>query len=458
MKPSKSGRASERGASPRGAWGRLWRRGARSSHAPTFHVLTLHVVLTLCTACLASAQPLSIRTLAGGSTQGATNGYGSNARFSHPLALTVDAVGNVFVTDTENSTIRKITPDGYASTFAGRAGSPGTNDGPGASARFSAPQGIAADNAGQLYVADTANHIIRKLTPEGTASTLAGVPGEANSFDGLGANARFYHPEGLAVGADGNLYVADAWNHTIRRVTPAGLVSTFAGLAGSFGAADGTNSKARFNRPAAIAADALTNLFVADSFNHTIRKISPSGAVTTIAGLAGVWGNTDNTNSAARFYLPQGISISPSGDLFVADSGNQTVRKISLLGTNWVVSTVAGLSGLAGNTNGTGTLAQFSVPAGIDFDGAGALYVADLGNNKVRTTRVVPPILQVTRQGANFVLSWPTSSEGFVLEQTLILASPSVWSPATNNIVTLGDNFVRTNALPAPVFYRLQFP
>jgi sugar lactone lactonase YvrE len=404
------------------------------------------------------AQPLTIRTLAGNGTPGATNGFGSNARFSHPSGIVVDSAGNVYVADTENNTVRKITADGLASTFAGLAGASGSSDGPAAIARFYGPQAVAADNAGGLFVADTANGTIRQVTPTGVTSTFAGAPGEFNSFDGAAASARFYHSEGLAVGADGNLYVADTWNHTIRKLSAGGAVSTVAGLAGNFGAMDGTNSKARFNRPVGIAVDGATNLFVADSFNHTIRKITPAGSVTTIAGLAGVWGSSDGTNNSARFYLPQGIGIAANGDLFVADSGNQTVRKVAASGTNWVVSTVAGASGLVGLINGAGTNARFDFPTALALDANGSLYAADSANNTIRTTRIVPPTLQFTLAGARLVLSWPSSAEGFVLEHSPALGSPAVWSPATNGIVTVADNFMRTNALSGTENYRLHLP
>ena len=196
-----------------------------------------------------------------------------------------------------------------------------------------------------------------------------------------------------------------------------------------------------------------------DSLNHTIRKITPSGTVSTIAGLAGVWGDADGSNSAARFFQPQGIIALGTNTLFVVDSGNQTVRKISASGTNWVVSTVAGLTGSAGSTNGTGTAAQFYFPAGLTLDGAGYLYVADSGNNTLRTTRVVPPTLQFTSAGNQLILSWPVSSGGFVLETTPTLAMGAVWSPVTNGVAMLGDNFVRTNsASNAAAFYRLHHP
>jgi len=425
---------------------------------PPLFKLVAVAALTLASAAGAHAQALPIRTLAGGATPGATNGFGSNARFNHPNAVAADSAGNLYVADTENSTVRKISAEGYVSTLAGLAGNYGSADGGGATARFYGPQGIAADSAGQLYLADTANSTIRTVTPAGAVSTFAGAPGDFNSFGGAGANAQFCHPEAVAADPGGNLYVADTWNHTIRKITPAGLVSTLAGLAGNLGSVDGTNSKARFYRPAGIAVDSATNLFVADMFNHTLRKITPAGRVTTIAGLSGVWGSADGTNSAARFYLPQGISVAANGDLLVADSGNQTLRRVSPDGTNWVVSTVAGLTGLAGSTNGTGDNARFYFPAAIALDREGYLYVADAANNLIRTTRVVPPTLQFTALGNQFVLSWPVSADGFVLEISAAVGAAAAWSPVTSGIVTLGDNFICTNTLIGPAYYRLHLP
>jgi sugar lactone lactonase YvrE len=405
------------------------------------------------------SQPLSIHTLAGSTHQGATNGFGSHAHFRHPHGVAADATGNVYVADTENSTIRKITPDGFVSTFAGWAGNFGSANGTGTNAQFYGPQGIAADSAGFLYLADTANATIRKISPAGTVSALAGAVGNFNSFDGAGTDAQFYQPEGVAVDNGGDVYVADAWNHTIRKITPAGVVSTLAGLAGNFGAADGPNSKARFNRPSGIALDTTTNLFVTDSLNHTIRRITPGGTVGTIAGLAGVWGSADGTNNTARFFQPQGIFVLNSSSVFVVDSGNQTLRKISAVGTNWVVSTVAGWPGNAGYADGTGDAAQFYFPAGLALDGAGCLYLADAGNNTIRTTRVVPPTLLFTAGGNQLILSWPASANGFGLETTTTLSTGTVWTPLTNGVVVLGESLVLTNALNGPSgYYRLHKP
>jgi DNA-binding beta-propeller fold protein YncE len=189
------------------------------------------VGMTLASLAAANAQVVAIRTLAGTATPGATNGFGSNARFNHPSAIAADAAGNVYIADTENGTIRKISSDGFVSTFAGLAGNYGSADGGGATARFFGPEGIVADNSGQVFVADTANSTIRKITAAGVVSTFAGAAGVSNSLDGAAANARFFHPEGLALDAGGNLYVADTWNHTIRRITPGGIVTTLAGSA-----------------------------------------------------------------------------------------------------------------------------------------------------------------------------------------------------------------------------------
>ncbi|HOX55930.1 MAG TPA: NHL repeat-containing protein [Candidatus Paceibacterota bacterium] len=420
---------------------------------------TLACSLWLACSTTARSQSLAINTLAGNATQGSADGFGSSARFNLPLGVTAENAGNIYVADTANSTIRKITPAGAVSTFAGLAGTFGSADGAGTNGRFYGPQGIAVDSVGFIYVADTANATIRRISPEGTVSLFAGSTGNANSLDGTGANAYFHQPEGLAVDGDDHVYVADAWNHTIRKITPAGVVTTLAGLAGNLGSADGTNSKARFNRPAAIALDGAANLYVTDSLNHTIRRITPGGAVSTIAGLAGVWGSADGTNSTARFFHPQGICAADAATLFVVDSGNQALRKLAANGTNWVVSTVAGLPGIAGFADGTGSAAQFGLPVGAALDAAGNLYLADSGNNAIRTTAVVEPLLQFSVAGNELALAWPSYLTGFVLETAGTVAAGAVWTPLTNGIAMAGNNFIlTTNMAGAAAFYRLHKP
>jgi sugar lactone lactonase YvrE len=343
------------------------------------------------------------------------------------------------------------------STIAGSPGNAGSADGVGTNAQFHAPQGIAVDAVGNLYVADTANATIRKITPAGVVTTLAGAAGSVNSFDGSGSGARFNQPQAVAADTAGNVFVADTMNHTLRVITPAGAVSTLAGLAGYPGSADGTDSKARFNRPAGIACDGSTNLFVTDFLNHTIRRITPDGIVSTIAGVAGVWGDADGTNRAARFFQPHGIAADSAGNLLVADSGNQTLRRISASGTNWVVTTVAGFPGRAGNRDASGSATRFYFPAGAARDGTGQLYVADLGNHSIRTDRLVPPTLRVLLSAGQLVLSWPASAGGYVLETAPRLVTGTAWTSLTNGVVATADGFVLTNTVSVKAgFYRLR--
>src|SRR5581483_9068892 len=241
------------------------------------------------------------------------------ARFRGPQGLVIDSHGNLFVADGGNNTIRMVTPEGLVSTFAGLAGASGSADSAGNAARFFAPFGLAQDKAGNLYVAELGNCAIRKISPSGAVTTLAGLANEAGKVDGVGVNAQFRNPEGLAVDFAGNVFVADTGNSAIRKITPDGRVTTFAGESGKIGNADGAGSLARFWQPCGIATDNSGNLFVSDTWNNTIRKITPAGVVTTIAGLAGNPGNVDGVGADARFDQPQGLAVGPDGAIYVAE-------------------------------------------------------------------------------------------------------------------------------------------
>ena len=342
-----------------------------------------------------------VTTLAGSASIGSDDG--SSARFNWPSGAAMDSAGNSYVADTGNGTIRMVTSTGMASTLAGSAGNFGSTNATGGNARFYGPQAVAVGFSGNLYVADTANHTIRKITSSGVVSTLAGLAGTNGLSDGTGSSARFNAPQGLAVDSSGTVYVADTWNHTIRKVTSAGVVTTLAGLPGYYGDIDGTSpgsgtNTARFYCPSAVAVDGSGNAYVADTRNHTIRKVTSAGVVSTLAGLSGVWGSADGTNSSARFYQPQSITVDSSGNLYVLDSGNQTVRMIAPVGTNWVVTTIAGQADVSGSADGTGCNAQFFYPGCIGMNGAGSFCIADWGNNTIRAgvsslNVIVPPAI-----------------------------------------------------------------
>ena len=323
-----------------------------------------------------------VTTLAGSADQpGSVNVTGNEARFSSPVGVAVNSAGNVYVADTDNSTIREVTSNGVVTTLAGSAGQSGSADGTNSTARFNNPSGMAMDSDGNIYVADTGNFTIRKVTSGGVVTTLAGSAGHSGSADGTNNTARFNNPVGVAVDTGGNLYVADTGNNTLRKVTSGGVVTTLAGFAGQSGSADGTNGTARFTNPTGVAVDSAGNVYVADAGNKTIRRITSGGVVTTLAGSAGLSGSADGTNSAARFSYPFGITVDSAGHLYVTDASNFTIRGVT---SNGVVTTLAGRAGQPGDADGADSAARFYVPSGVALDSAGNVYVDDTGNNTIR--------------------------------------------------------------------------
>lgn len=354
--------------------------------------ILLAVLLTIAQFSLRAdeASNWSVATLAGKPEfPGANDGASTEARFNAPRGIVVDSSGQIFVADTFNHVIRKIDANGVVSTFAGSSGNPGSTDGAGSAASFNSPAGLAIDNTGTLYVADMLNHAIRKITPSGTVTTLAGSLGNSGSSDGAGATARFQEPVGIAVDSGGVIYVADTGNSIIRKINPQGVVSTLAGSAGETGLSDGEGRSARFNGPYGIAVDSSGTIYVADTFNHCIRKVTGSGTVTTFAGVAGHSGNVDGFINSARFSGPSALAVSTSGDIYVTEIANHLVRVISF---GIVVSTVAGSSGNEGGSDGVGTNARFQAPQGVSVGSPSTLYVSDTLNNSVRKlTRSAAP-------------------------------------------------------------------
>ncbi len=344
------------------------------------------------------------------STQGTINSNSTTLAveplfFPYPAAISIDSANNLYVGDTSVHTIQKINSSFQVSNFIGSSGQTGTTDGTGASALFNQPGGITATAAGALTVSDTSNATIRSVTTAGVVTTLAGSSSSRGGTDGIGSAALFSAPVGISQNSTGTFYVADSTNHAIRMVTANGTVTTFAGTAGSSGASDGTGTGARFNNPTGVAVDAAGNVYVADTTNNLIRQITPAGVVTTLAGVAGVAGSQDGTGAGALFNQPSGIVVEnrPNTEaikyyLYVADTGNSSIRKVSSRGE---VTTLAGLSTIGGLKDGTGNGAWFNQPKALTIDSAGNLFVADTGNAAIR---------QVTPLGV--VTTLPLTSPG----------------------------------------------
>jgi hypothetical protein len=316
---------------------------------------------------------------------------GTAARFKSDAGVAIDGAGNLYIADAGNHTIRKVSPAGEVTTLAGLAETPGSSDGRGANARFNGPRGVALDGSGNVYVADTGNHTIRKITPAGVVSTFAGLAGANGFFNANGIEARFKSPQGVAVDGSNNVYVADTGNHSIRAITPARDVTTLAGT-GSPGSANATGTGASFTSPTGLAwHSGLASILVADSGNRVVRQITlPGAVVTTFAGTMSTPGHMDGI--PGRFFSPAGISVDVAGTSYVTDAGDHTIRSITSGGS---AGSIAGLTTYPGPDDGTNTAAKFSAPGSLAVTGS-TLFVADTGNHTVRKIAMSGPTNSVT--------------------------------------------------------------
>ena len=323
---------------------------------------------------------------------GSVNGVGTVASLNNPYGVTMDTSGNAYIADTNNHCIRRVTPYGLTTTFAGMPTVAGYVDNTLTTAQFRNPRDITLDSAGNMYVTDTGNNVIRKISPLGVVTTFAGNT-SAGSSDGTGPAADFNNPTSITCDPSGNVFVADTNNHCIRKITPAGAVTTFAGTNNS-ALTDGAGRAARFNSPCGIAYDAFSrNLYVADTNNHCIRIVTLNGVVTTLAGNNSN-GMTNGIGTVADFNAPTGIATDLSGYIYVSDSNNHLIRKVAPGG---LVSTYSG-SG-QGWADGSTTAAQFNsiqsnvqhnTPTGMATDASGNLYVTETGNHILRIITPIP--------------------------------------------------------------------
>ena len=326
-------------------------------------------VIKFTTSTTLTAINTTVTTLAGSGVAGYAEGQGTGAMFYNPQGVTTDPSGNVYVADGFNNRIRKITPGGLVSTFAGN-GYAGFSGGPGATAEFYAPQAVASDPSGNIYVCDFGNNVIRKITPAGVVSTFAGngLQGYVNGADTV---AEFNSPQGVTIDKNGYMFVADRGTVVIRKMNTAKLVTTFAGTPGVQGFYNATGTAAEFNTPNDVTSDPSGNIYVADLGNHAIREMTQASVVTTFAG-----GPVQSTLLGS----PTSIASDAKGNIYVSD---QTGRILEITTTN-ILYVLAGSFNTSGYVDGAGTAARFNNPQGIAVDASGNVYVADYGNNVIR--------------------------------------------------------------------------
>ena len=396
--------------------------------------------LTLLTA-VAWAQPQTsyrIDTLVGDFA--GDGGPAVAARLNFPYDVAVDASGNLYITDTNNDRIRKVDSAGTITTIAGTGERRfGGDGGPAIQAQLDAPSGVVVDGAGNLYIADRANHRIRKVDSTGTITTLAGTGERGFGGDGGPASqAQLNFPTGVAVDEAGNLYIADLANHRIRKVDSTGTITTLAGTGErGFGGDGGPASQAQLNFPTGVAVDEAGNLYIADWSNARIRKVDGTGTITTIAGTGELgFGGDGGPAIQARLSLPYSVAVDGAGNLYIADQYNNRIRRVDSTGT---ITTIAGTGerGFSGDS-GPATQAQLDDPTGVAVDGAGTLYIADASNHRIR-------LLTPTATGSS--LDFAHFANGTGITSSLVFVNVS--APQRAGSFTLAGQLVR----PALYFY-----
>ncbi|MGH3924205.1 MAG: NHL repeat-containing protein, partial [Pseudonocardiaceae bacterium] len=341
-----------------------------------------------------------ISTVAGTGVQGYSGdgGPATQAQLGFPLAIALDGSGNLYIADTNNDRIRKVDAAGIITSVAGsgEAGFAG-DGGPAAVAELTLPEGVAVDQSGSLYIADTGNDRIRKVDADGRISTVAGSGIRGFSGDGgLAATAQLAQPRGIAVDRDGSIYLGDQGSNRARKIDPNGVISTFAGAGPGYPGDGGPATQATLRFPKFVHVDQLGRLYIADSSNHRIRRVDQNGDITTIAGNgSGGFSGDGGQAVAAQLNQPHGLALDASGNVYIADTLNHRVRKVTPEGK---ITTIAGIGrGEFSGDNGPATAADLRFPTGLAVSSDGSLYIAEGGNDRIR--RIAPSGLITTVAG-----------------------------------------------------------
>lgn len=386
-----------------------------------------NILMTITIAFLTSPQLAgqNIYTSAGTGTAGFSGDGGSalTAQLDNPKSVAVDAAGNLYIADYNNQRIRKVNNSGVISTFAGIGTQGFSGDGGNAtSAEFNWPIGVAVDQSGNVYVVDIFNHRIRKINSAGIISTFAGTGNAGYNGDGIAAtSADLNNPFGVATDALGNVYIADNFNNRVRKVSTSGIITTIAGTGTSGFSGDGGQAiNAKLNNPNSVAVDVSGNVYIADYSNNRIRKINTSGIISTIAGttISG-YGGDGGLATSAYISNPHEIAFDAAGNIYFADTGNSRIRKINAGGT---ITTFAGGTGSYGGDGGPAANSGILWPWGVTFDVAGNMYIGDAGNNRIREVCFASCLASVktnTKESEKFIIAPNPNNGSFRLKTSV---------------------------------------
>ncbi len=394
----------------------------------------------------------AIHTLAGDAYLHAVGdgGAATAAILNQPASVALDGTGNLYIADPGTERVRQVRVDGTIATLTGNGSAGSSGDGGAAAAALvNTPMGVAVDPIGNVAIADSYNHRIRQVGTAGGIATIVGTGKSGTGEDSMPAlQTQLRAPHGVCFDRSGILYIADTANHRILRLTPAGMVETAAGNASAGASGDGGPALyAQLNQPSACSLDSAGDLFIADTLNRRIRKVTPDGTISTAAG-TGDAGNTGDGGAAtaARLQQPAGVAVDDNGNIFISDTGNHSIRQVTADGT---IRTIAG-QGAAGYSGdgGPATAAMLHSPEGVVLDGAGDLYFADSGNQRVR--RLVPqsatvsaPI--VTAPVALSAVNAASTQQGAVAPGEIL----TIYGSALGPVAGISASFDSNGALPA---------